>query len=337
MSGNLRLSFYLIGLICSVQDGFAQQEMIVIAHRGSSGYLPEHTREATCLAHAMNADYIEQDVVLTSDGVPIVLHDIQLDTVTNVKTVFPNRYRNDGRYYAIDFSIDEIRQLKVNERIQLKTGKPVFPKRFPLLESNFRVPTLEESISLILGLNKSTGKRIGIYPEIKKPKWHRDQGQDVSRAVLKVLTQHGYRSKSDLVYLQCFDPEELRRIRDDLGCSLKLVQLIGSNDWDEAETDYSALVTPAGLKQVAEYADGIGPWMPYVINDEGVVTELVERAHDVNLFVHPFTFRADALPEYATSFDELLSVFSAARIDGLFTDFPDQVIRFQQGKTVNKQ
>ena len=305
---------------------------IVIAHRGASGYLPEHTLEAKAMAHAMGADFIEQDVVLSKDNVPVVLHDIHLDTVTNVKEVFPDRAREDGRFYAIDFTIDEIKRLRVNERVDLKTGKPVYPQRFPVGQAQFEVPSLAEEIELIQGLNKSRGRDVGIYPEIKSPAWHRREGKDISRIVLAVLDRYGYRTKSDNIYLQCFDATETRRIRSDLKCQLRLVQLIGENSWKASTTDFDKLRTADGMQAVAEYADGIGPALNHVIRGrtsagELEVTDLVQLAHAQGLQVHPFTFRADSLPEYADSFQALVEAFaSQAKIDGLFTDFPDQAV-----------
>ena len=303
------------------------QEPLIIAHRGACGYLPEHTLAAKSLAHAMRADYLEQDFVLSKDDIPIVLHDIHLDTVTDVATVFPDRKRADGRYYAIDFLLSEIQQLRVHERIDLESGKRVFPDRFPLKKSTFRIPTLAEEIELIQGLNQSTGREVGIYPEIKKPAWHREQGKEISPLVIKVLEQYGYKTKSDLVFLQCFDPVELRRVRVELKSNLKLVQLIGKNSWKEADTDFTEMVKPAGLDKIAEYADGIGPHMPYIVSDESgkvVTTDLVANAHQRKLIVHPFTFRADSLPKYSQSFRQLIQVFQRANVDGLFTDFPDK-------------
>jgi glycerophosphoryl diester phosphodiesterase len=322
----------IIALLPEVTEA-AKPKVIVIAHRGASGYLPEHTLEAKVLAYGMGADFIEQDVVLTQDDQPIVMHDIHLDTVTNVAEVFPDRKRSDGRYYAIDFTLAEIKRLRVHERIDLKTGKAVFPGRFPLGKSEFRVPTLAEEIELIQGLNKSTGRQVGIYPEIKKPAWHRKEGKDISRIVLATLQQYGYRTKEDLCYLQCFDPRETRRIREELGCQLRLVQLIGSNDWKEADSDYDSLRTNTGLKKIAEYADGIGPWMPHVVtgldsSGKPILTDLVKNAHTIGLQVHPYTLRADSLPEYAESFDQVLQLFiDVAQVDGVFTDFPDRAAR----------
>lgn len=306
--------------------------IVVIAHRGASGYLPEHTLEAKAMAHAMGADFIEQDVVLSKDDVPVVLHDIHLDTVTNVAETFPDRAREDGRFYAIDFTLREIKQLRVHERIDLKTGRAVFPMRFPVGKGSFEVPTLAEEIELIQGLSKSTGRDVGIYPEIKSPAWHREQGKDISVIVLGVLDVHGYREKSDNIYLQCFDAEETRRIREELKCKLKLVQLIGQNSWKEAATDFDKLRTEAGIRSISEYADGIGPALDHVVrgkDDQGEieVTDLVRWAHQRELQVHPYTFRADALPKYARDFSELVEIFATqTQIDGVFTDFPDQAV-----------
>ena len=308
-------------------------DFVVIAHRGASGYLPEHTLAATAMAYAMGADFIEQDVVLTKDDQPIVLHDIHLDTVTNVATKYPNRKRDDSRYYAIDFTLEEIKTLDVCERFDHETRKPVFAKRFPAASGAFKIPTLEEAIETVQGLNQSTGRNVGIYPEIKKPKWHRDQGKDISREVLELLESNGYLTKEANVFVQCFDPIELRRVREELGSKLKLIQLIGNNDWNEAEVDYNKMVTRKGLATIAEYADGIGPWMPYIVPESNVkesgqaATDLVELAHIQGLLVHPFTFRADSLPSYAKDFSELISIFKNADVDGLFTDHVDLTIR----------
>ena len=203
---------------------------IVVAHRGASGYLPEHSMAAKSMAYAMGADYIEQDVVMTKDNELVVLHDHYLDRVTNVAKVYPDRKREDGRYYAIDFTLEEIKSLKMTEGFNIKDGKEVagFPERFPIWKSDFKVHTFAEEIELIQGLNKSTGKNIGIYPEIKAPWFHRHEGKDISVEVLKVLKKYGYTKKSDLVYLQCFDPNEVMRLKEELlpiwnGCKISTI------------------------------------------------------------------------------------------------------------------
>lgn len=326
------LSFLAWWITGAVPTAAAPQELI-IAHRGASGYLPEHTLEAVAMAHAMGADYVEQDVVLSRDGIPVVLHDIHLDAVTDVARRFPDRKRADGRYYALDFTLTELRQLKVSERFDHRTGKPVFPGRFPLWRASFEIPTLEEELQLIQGLNKSSGRNTGVYPEIKSPAWHKQQGPDITRIVLEVLSRYGYKTRADRIYLQCFDFEEVKRIRNELGYQGKLVQLIGENSGGESTTDYDHLRTRPGLEEVAKVADGIGPSMQHIVtgkrNGALKITDLVKNAHDLKLEVHPYTFRADALPDYVTSLDELFRIFLLqAGVDGLFTDHPDRGVAF---------
>src|SRR5262249_9286805 len=151
-----------------------------------------HTLEAKALAHGLGADFIEQDLVLSKDDVPVVLHDVHIDTVTDVATRFPDRKRADGRFYALDFSLAELKQLRVTERFNVRTGQPVFPQRFPAGKARFEIATLEDELQLLQGLNRSTGRVAGIYPELKAPKWHRDQGHDISRIVLPILARYGY-------------------------------------------------------------------------------------------------------------------------------------------------
>lgn len=305
---------------------------IVIAHRGACGYLPEHTLEAKALAYGMGADFLEQDVVATRDDELVVLHDIHLDTVTDVADRFAARARDDGRYYARDFDLAEIKTLNVHERRNEDGVTAVFPGRFPTGEGLFSVPTLAEEITMIQGLNKSTGRNIGIYPEIKSPAFHTGEGVDVSRLLLTMLGQFGYTDKSSPVYVQCFDAREVSRLRDDLNCQLKIVQLIGENDWGESDTDYDILKSADGLKELAKTADGIGPWAPQLytiaeIDGQPVSTGMVSAAHAAGLSVHPYTFRADALLPGFDTFDEMVEWFaSVLLIDGLFSDFPDKAI-----------
>lgn len=318
----LRITLWL--LLCLPLITIAQP--LVIAHRGAPAYLPEHSLASMAMAYAQGADYLEQDLVLSRDGVPVVLHDLTLDAVSNVAEVFPDRARRDGRYYVIDFDLAELRRLGFHERRNPDTGEPVFPERFPADSALFGIVTLIEAIELVRGLNRSTGREVGIYPEIKFPHWHREQGRDISRRVLAILDDHGYNHPDARIYLQCFDWVETRRLRKELGWRGPLIQLIGENRWDMGPTDYDYLKTVAGLAEIAEIADGIGPWINQLVDGR-----LAASARELGLAVHPFTLRADRVPDFATDFDALQRfVFVEQQADGAFTDFPDLTLEFLQ-------
>ena len=301
----------------------AQAAPIVIAHRGASGYLPEHTLEAKALAHGQAADFIEQDVVLTKDDVPVVLHDVHLDAVCDVADRFPERRRDDGRFYALDFTLAELRTLRFSERRDPQTGRQVFPGRFPAGTGTFRIATLAEELEFLAGLDRSTGRRTGIYPEIKQPAWHRREGHDISPLVLDVLRKHGFATKDDSCFLQCFDADEVQRLRRELGWEGRLVQLVGEAPAG-ATGPADPLLADGVLAGLAATVDGIGPPLDRVIGRDGRPTGLVAAAHRAGLVVHAYTFRRDKLPAFATDADEALRVlFDEAGIDGLFSDFPD--------------
>ena len=322
---------------------------LVIAHRGASGYLPEHTLEAKAMAVAMGSDYVEQDVVMSKDGELIVFHDLVLDRVTNVAEVFPNRHRKDGRFYVIDFSLSELRQLRVTEGRKLdgETSTQIYPERFPQQRSRFSIHTLSEEIELIQGLNHSMKKTVGIYPEIKSPWFHQKEGQDISSAVLMVLKKYGYTDKHSKVLLQSFDANELRRIRFELLPKLKmdiqLIQLVAYTDWQETKTfengewvnyDYEWMFSESGLRLIKSYADGIGPWYPMLVTQESTdsqmrVSNWMRSAKNIGLLVHAYTFRSDSgqVPSSFETFAEYVRFYNeSVGVDGYFTDFPDQVI-----------
>jgi glycerophosphoryl diester phosphodiesterase len=323
---------------------------IVIAHRGASGYLPEHSLAAKALAFAMGADYLEQDLVMTADDRLVVLHDRFLDRVTDVAEIFPGRQRRDGRFHVKDFSLAEIRRLRMMERFMVKGGvrKAVFPRRFPVGASMFRVNTFEEEIEFAQGLSKSFGRQVGIYPEIKSPGYFFHEGKDIAKATLEVLRQYGYTKKEDPVYFQCFDPVELRRVRQELmpelGMDLELVQLMAYNDWREVNdykngcnVDVEWMLKPGAMAEIAEYADAIGPHYSMLVKGmslalQAVPNHMVREAHQSGLEVHPFTFRKEQgeMPVYAGgSFDKFLDIFyNRIGVDGLFTDFPDLAVQF---------
>ena len=283
----------------------ASADTLVIAHRGASGYLPEHTLPAVAMAYAQGADFIEQDVVLTKDDVPVVLHDIHLEATTDVARRFPGRAREDGRFYAIDFTLAEIRSLGVGER--RKGEAAVFPNRFPADVQWLRVPTLAEEIELIQGLNRSTGREVGIYVELKDPDFHEAEDRSLAATVLEVLYAYGYKDADDPVFLQCFDEGTLRFLSDHT--RIRLVQLLEDKN-----------LTQARAAEIANYAQGVGPWIGFLASQPA----FVGAAQSEGLLVHPFTFRADQLPRGVNSYAELLDAFVLEmKVDGVFTDHTD--------------
>jgi glycerophosphoryl diester phosphodiesterase len=322
------MKLYLLGLlILAFTSQVITAKPLVIAHRGAPGYLPEHTLQSVALAYAQGADFIEQDLVVTKDSKIIVLHDIHLETVTNVEQIYPSRNRQDGRYYALDFTLAELKTLNVHER-QDKQGKQVFPNRYQG-KGTFHIASFEEQIELIQQLNRQLNKTIGFYSEIKSPAWHREQGVDISQLVMAVLRKHQLDDADKAIYVQCFDFAETQRLRNDLEVKVKLIQLIGENDWQESPTDYDFLKTPLGLEAIAKIAQGIGPWIPQLIDLKTMQpTSLVEQAHLAGLQVHPYTFRKDALPDNINQKQTLNMLFNDLQVDGLFTDFTDTVVDY---------
>lgn len=297
----------------TVSQQISSEVPLVIAHRGASGYLPEHTTESAAFAHALSADYIEQDVVLTKDGVPVVLHDVTLDAVTNVADVFPDR-AVDGKFYVFDFTLAEVQQLRVLERES--------STRFPRQAGEFRISTLVEHIQLIQGLNKSRKRNAGLYVEIKKPTLHRERGLDSSKAVLKILADFGYSKREDRVFLQCFEESECQRLRTELKCGLPIIQL------------YSKVPTADQLAAAARVVDGIGVPLTAVVsgvnNGKPIITTTVQDARKLALLVHVWTLRDDRLPEFADNCDQMIDwLVKDGGVDGIFTDHPDTLVTWR--------
>ena len=296
----------------------------IIAHRGACGYLPEHTLPAVELAHTLGADYIEQDVVLTSDGIPIVLHDVTLELTTNVAALFPERHRDDGLFYAIDFTLEEIKTLNAHERTD-SHGNPVFPRRYSGTGVEFKVPTLAEEIETVDRLNAASGKRTGVYIELKRPEFHEQEGVDIYQAVLDVLTVFNRLGKSAETVIQCFDPETLKRFAREGIFKGPLVQLVLTESIANWRGDFEGMQTMSGLEQVAQYAHGIGPDVNLLENLSGGPSEMVVAAKKLGLFLHPYTLRADSESIPGVNFEALhKKLFIDLEVDGAFTDFADQ-------------
>lgn len=289
---------------------------LVIAHRGASGYAVEHTEAAKVLAHAQGADFIEQDVVLTKDRVFIVTHDTTMDETTDVETVYPDRARPDGRWYFADFTWEELQPLQMHERTRKGNGGQVFANRFPG-SCGQRILRLEDEIRLIQGLDKTTGRRTGLYIELKAPGFHRKEfGESMGRLLLQTLEQFDIRDASSHCFIQCFEPEELEYLHGECKCQLPLIQLLGRSVSDDA------------LPKIANYAAGIGPSLDLLIvrGEDGQLqsTGLVEQARAAGLKVHPYTIRRELQPKWSQSMDETHDVLlNVLRVDGFFTDYPD--------------
>lgn len=254
-----------------------------------------------------------------------MLHDIHLDDVTDVAFRFPGRNRSDGRHYVIDFDLAEVAELLVVERRKPGFSEPLRPSRFREQNVRFRVVTLDEEIRLISELNRTTGRSVGLYPEIKEPAWHRKHGVDLAADLLAALDRHGYASPEDPVYVQCFDPAELRRCRVELGCRLKLAQLVPD----------SMRLDDAAIAAVAEYADVLAPAYSMLLataerNDDTFprVHAAVVGAARAGLALHPYTLRRDELPAYAASLEQLLAfLFTDVGVEAVFCDHPDLAVR----------
>ena len=302
----------VLGIVLAIGLIAVAQGKIVIGHRGAAGYVPEETIAGYAFGYALGADYLEPDLVMTKDAQFICMHDIYLEPTTDVEQGFPNRRRSDGHWYAADFTLAEIKTLSVHERCK-SNGTPYFPDRFPVGKSRFEVPTFTEMIDLVQGLNKSTGRDVGIYPELKRPSWHAAQGLPMGQALLDMLSNYGYAAAGAKIYIQSFEVASLQELRT-LGTKIQLIQLV-SGSWG-----YANMWTKEGLDTIAAYADGIGPSKTIIEKNP----DYVEWAHARGLVVHPYTFRKDQLAEkYPTLEAELNQFYFTYNVDGLFTDFVD--------------
>ena len=288
----------------------------VIAHRGACGYLPEHTLPAYAMAHAMGVDYLEPDLVMTRDGVLLILHDINLAATTDVAEKFPRRQHADNIWYPADFDLAEIRQLRARERL---------PGRFRRDSQGFHIPVFEELLQLLTELNRLTGRRVGVYPETKHPVFHRERGLAMEEPLLAMLADYGYSHRDDPVCVQSFDPDNLAYMRHTLGSELPLIQLLDQ------------MPDNAGLDRIAGYANGIGPDKRLIEDEQRQPVNnnaLVREAHERALLVHPFTFRADQLTPGDTDLEaELRRFYFDYGVDGLFCDHPDIACRIAHSDT----
>lgn len=266
---------------------------LVIAHRGASAYLPEHTLESYALAYGQGADMIEPDVVLTADGVLVCSHDITVPNRDAMQRVFPDRARDDGEWYFLDFTVAELRSLGES------------PGRHGERLPGLRVATFGECVAFVQELNRRTGREVGVIPEPKRPAWHLEQGSDLAGALVHALHSAGYRGRYAAAVVQCFELDSLRRMRDELACDLPMVYLTGEPLTDDQ------------LDEVAVFAQGIGPSFKLIETEDGEPGEdptLIDRALARNLAIYPYTFNADLTRQRR---------FVDRGVTGLFTNNPD--------------
>lgn len=310
----------------------------VAAHRGASGFLPEHTLPAKAMAYALGPDYIEQDVIMSKDGVLMIMHDPVLDTTTDVARKFPDRARPDGSFYAVDFTYPELRSLTVTERFNPATGKPVFSGRFPGDSGiGFQIPTLEEELKLIQGLNKSTGKDVGVYVEVKEPAFYAREGKDITGAVIEMLDRYGYNSPEAKSILQIFDYDAVRAAREKgWKGDLAMLVLRGGQHLTDDKAVHEWLLTPEGVAEVSRYATIYAPWFSHlaVPDKDGkgyTLSGLAELARRHGMKVHSWTHRRDApFKGFRDSRQALDTAFKELKLDGLFSDFPGDVVLYLQ-------
>ena len=270
----------------------------LIAHRGASAYTPEHTLDSYRLAIAQKADYVEQDLQITKDGVLICLHDLTLERTTNVAEIFPDRSVSEDsgqHWYASDFTLAEIKKLDAGSW---------FDPKF----SGMQIPTWQEAINMVRG-------RAGLYPETKAPEVYGKLGFDMERLLAESLRRNGLDkpgnpSKNPIV-IQSFSPESLKRLSLEYGIQAPLLQLVG--------TESAASLTADAMHDVRKYAHGIGPSKELIHNNP----DLVKWAHAVGLSVTVYTFRQSDKTGFTTVKDEMDYFLNTLGVDAVFTDNPD--------------
>jgi glycerophosphoryl diester phosphodiesterase len=327
---------------------FAQHEedrsVLIIAHRGASGDRPEHTLAAYELAIDQGADYIEMDLVATADGVLVARHENEISGTTDVADhpEFESRRTTrviDGEevtgWFTEDFTLAELRTLRARERL------PQWRPESAAYDGQFAIPTLAEIIQLVRRKEAETGRIIGLYPEIKHPSYFDSIGLDLAHLLVTELHAAGYAGADAPVFVQCFEVATLWRLASIT--ELPLVQLVAAEGGpvDNATMTYAQMVTPEGLAEIAQYAVGIGPEIPLVLEADGKASPLVAHAHAAGLQVHAWTLRRENafMPPALASNDNprglgglpsLMGLLVAAGVDGFFTDHPGAAVMLRE-------
>lgn len=346
---------------------------LVVGHRGAAGYLPDHTMEGYKKAIELGVDFIEPDLVSTKDGVLIARHEPMLGGTTDVgaKPEFATRKRKvkvDGidteDFFAFDFTLAEIKTLRalqpLKERDQSHNGK-------------YGIPTFQEVIDLAKAESARLGRTIGVYPETKHPTLHAALGVPLEDRLLDALKAAGWTEKTSPVIIQSFETGSLKYMRKKTNA--RIIQLVDADDVDKDggivlaapfdkpydfvitgdKRSFADMVTKEGLAEIKTYADGVGPWKPYLmsakqeigadgkpkdLNGDGKIdeqdrvllqpTEVVKNAHALGLFVHTWTFRSEPrrlVSNFKGDPTAEYKAYFALGIDGLFSDFGDHAVK----------
>jgi glycerophosphoryl diester phosphodiesterase len=337
-----------------------EKRPLVIGHRGTAGYLPDHTLQGYKLAIELGADYIEPDLVSTKDGVLIARHEPNLIATTDVskrpefasrKTTMKVDGVDEEGFFASDFTLREIKKLRAVQP---------FAERPHQFDGKFEIPTFEEVLDLIDRESRKHHRRVGVYPETKHPTFHERLGLPLEGKLVAALRRHDLDHRSAKVFIQSFEQANLKQLNR--ATPVRLVQLVDANDVNPDGTlDYTApfdrpydwtvsgrtdtfgfFATNAGLREIRTYADGIGPWKRYIVSSVPAgpgagesgrkalpPTDLIQRAHAHGLLIHTWTFRNEQsrlLSDYGGNpINEYLQFYELG-IDGVFSDFADTAL-----------
>jgi glycerophosphoryl diester phosphodiesterase len=328
--------------------GSSGHRVIIIGHRGAAGYRPEHTLASYELAARMGADYVEPDLVSTKDHVLVARHEPDITATTDVADhpEFADRKTEktiDGTktvgWFTDDFTLAELKTLRAKERL------PDVRQRNTLYDGRYEVPTFQEVIDLVKRLSKELHRDIGIYPETKHPTYFRNEGLPLEEPLVQTLNRNGLNRRGAKVFVQSFEVDNLKALNKVL--KVPLVQLLDSPELKPADGSgktYGEIATAEGLKDVAEYADGVGPWKVYIVPVDAAgksqqPTSFVDDAHAAGLVVHPYTFRNEnqflpaelrkgdpADPNFPNLYGNAFAedeMFFKLGVDGIFTDNAD--------------
>ena len=285
----------------------------IIAHRGASGYRPEHTLEGYALAAAQGADVLEPDLVMSRDGVLFVRHDLGLARSTDIASRAGFAARARGAEGARDWRVSDFDAAEIDS---LRAIQPL-PERGRQFDGQFVVPRFAAALDLLATLSGEQGRALALYPELKHPGYFRGLGLDPAAALEAELAPRTLLGEASPVWVQCFDHRVLREVKERCGnpCFALLEKV------PDSASELAAL-----LHDLSTWAQGVAPDKHLLWDEAGDATGLVDMAHGAGLEVHAWTFRDDRSPApFATPREEFAFAF-AQGVDALFCDFPDSAV-----------